>query len=288
MFLALASALLACSRPAPVRAAVQTPPTALPPGTPRSWAEQAAANEIGIIDDDGKAPLRYRVRKVDAKGDTTREIVETRQGNVARLIERNGQPITAAEDTAEKDRLNAILAAPDDFIKHHKRDLSTRDDTLQLVRLMPQALIYTYAPGQPQLQGTDSPQVVLDFHPDPAFKPPTMLDDLLTGIEGRLWIDARSHRMIRIEGRVLHPVNFGWGFVARIYPGGSIQFEQANPGGDRWVYSHLVEHLTVRAMMVKTIPENNQMTASDFHLLPAPVSFQEAIHLLLAMPIPLR
>jgi hypothetical protein len=41
-------------------------------------------------------------------------------------------------------------------------------------------------------------------------------------------------------------------------------------------------------MMLKTIPEDNQMTATDFHLLPKPVSFQEAVHLLLDMQVPLR
>jgi len=263
----------------------QTHASTLPAGTPRSWVDAAAANEVHIIDDDGSFPLRYRVRKVDAKGDVTREVIETRQGSVARLVQRNGQPLTVAEDAAEQQRLNAILASPEEFIKHHKRDNATRQDSLQLVRQMPQAMIYTYTPGQPQTPNAASPQVVLDFHPDPAFKPPTMLSDLLTGLEGRMWIDSKSNRVTRIEGRVLHPVNFGWGFVARIYPGGTIVFEQANAGGDRWVYSHVDTHLTMR-VIVKTVPMNEQMSAANFQLLPAPVSFQEAIHMLLAMSSP--
>jgi hypothetical protein len=265
----------------------QSAPTA-PADTPRSWVESTCAHELHIIDDDGTLPLSYRERKIDAKGDTTREIIETRQGSVARLLERNGQPITAAEDTAERQRLSAILASPSDFIRHHKRDTSIRDDTMQVVRLFPQAMIFTYVPGQPQQPGATSPQVVIDFHPDPAFKPPTMFSELLTGIEGRIWIDTQSHRLTRIEGRVLRPVNFGFGLLARIYPGGTIELEQTNVSGDRWVYSRLVQHLTLRAMMVKTIPEDNQMSATDFHLLPKPLTFQEAIQQLLATPIPLR
>jgi hypothetical protein len=268
------------------QAAAQVLP--LPVGQPRSWAQAAATNELHIIDDDGKAPLRYRVRKIDAHSDTTRLIIETRQGDVARLIERNGQPLTAVEDTAERERLNAILQSPSDFIKHHKRDNSTRADVMQLVSLMPQAMIYTYVPGQPQPQSATSAQVVIDFRPDPAFHPPSMLADLLTGLEGRMWIDADSKRVTRVEGQIIKTVNFGFGIVARISPGGTIEFEQTNAGENRWVYSHLVENFSVRAMMVKTIPENTRMNASDFHLLPAPVTFQEAVHLLLATPIPIR
>jgi hypothetical protein len=260
----------------------------VPHGTPLDWVKAASTNELSIIDDDGTLPLRYRVRKIDARGDTTREEIETRQGDVARLIERNGQPLTGQEDAAEKERLNAILQAPAEFLKHHKRDNSTRSDVMQLVRLMPQAMIYSYAPGQPQPPAAATPQIVIDFHSDPAFKPPTMLSEVLTGLEGRMWVDPKSHRLTRIEGRVLRPLNFGFGILARVYPGGTIELEQTNTGGDRWVYSHMAEHLTVRAMMVKTMPENSQMTASDFRPLAAPVSFQEAVHMLLAMQIPLR
>jgi hypothetical protein len=265
---------------------------AVPEGTPRSWAETAIANEVAIIESEDRAPVRYRQRKVDAKGDTTREIIEAKDGTVARLVERNGQPITAADDALERERLTAEIADPDAFLKHHKRDKATRQDAKDLIHLLPQAMIYTYAPGQPQRPSAnpsqDPPQVVLDFRPDPAFHPPTMAADLLTGIEGRVWIDARSHCMIRVEGRVLHAVNFGFGIVAKIYPGGTVEFEQTRAIGDRWAYSHLEEHLTARVLMVKTLPENTVMTSSDFRPMPSLISYQDAIKLLLAMQIPLR
>jgi hypothetical protein len=93
---------------------------------------------------------------------------------------------------------------------------------------------------------------------------------------------------LRIEGHVLHTIDFGWGMLARIYPGGSVEFEQANAGGDRWAYAHLREDLTVREVMLKTVQQHQSMDAADFQLLPAPVSYQEAIHMLLATPIQLR
>lgn len=256
----------------------------LPAGTPRSWAEAAAQNELSVISENTSLPLRYRVRKVDAKGDTTREVIETREGAVARLVERNGQPLTTAEDAAERQRLQDELASPSEFLKHRKRDNITRRDSIELVRLLPQSMINTYTPGQPQPPGATSPQVVLDFRPDPEFRPPTMLADVLTGFAGRVWIDSRSRRMTRIEAHVLHPVNFGWGIVGKIYPGGTIELEQANPSGDRWIYSHVDAHLTVR-VVVRTVPMNDRMTATDFRPLPTPVSFEQGIRMLLSMPV---
>jgi hypothetical protein len=265
------------SQPAPV----------LPDGTPRSWAETAVANEIAIVESEGRIPVRYRQHKVDAKGDTLREIVETRDGTVARLIQRNGQPLTPADDAGERDRLNAEIADPAAFFKHHKRDKSTRDDVKALIKLLPQAMIYSYAPGQPQRPSSEGPEVVLDFRPDPAFKPPMMTADLLTGIEGRVWIDARSHCMVRVEANVLRAVNFGFGVVAKIFPGGTVEFEQTRATGDRWAYSHLEEHITARVLMVKTVPENTQMTSFDFRPMPSLMPYQDAVKMLLAMPVEL-
>jgi hypothetical protein len=255
--------------------------------TPLSWAEAAANNELRIIDDDGSFPLRYRMRKVDAKNDITRDIIESRQGTVARLVQRNGQPITAAEDAAERERLQAQLDSPGDFAKHHKRDNAARNYSMELVRQMSHAMVFTYTPGQPQRPNFAGAQVVLDFTPDPHYKPPSLVDDTLTGIEGRVWIDRKSLRVIRIEGHVLHPIDYGWGVLGRIYPGGHVEFEQTNAGGDRWAYAHVREDLTIR-MIVKTMQERQSMDAADFQLLPAPVDYQEAIRILLATPLQLR
>ena len=282
-FCAFASVSAAPQQPAPaVTAQVRLPGVA-----PVTWTETAVAHEVEIISEDGTAPLQYREHKVDEKGDVTREVIESRQGTVARLIERNGRPLTAEDDAAERDRLQAILSSPSDFLKHHKRDNSTRDDTLQLVKLMPKAMLYTYTLNQPQRPHANGTEVVLDFHPNPAFKPPSMEADLLTGLEGRIWVDPKTGHMTRVEGRVIHPVSFGWGFVGKIYPGGTIDLEPVDASQDRWIYAQLNTHLNLR-VIIKSIAMNETMTRTDFRPLAAPVDFQQAVRLLLAMPFPTR
>jgi hypothetical protein len=261
--------------------------TSLPTGTPNSWVDAAVRNELVLFQKD-HYPMRYLIRKVDRKGDTTRQVIESVQGNVARLIRRDGKPITAAEDTAERSRLNDILTSPDDFLKREQRDGAGRNYAIQLIKLLPQAGLYTYTPGQPQPPGATSPQVVIDFQPNPAFHPPTMVSEILTGLKGRVWIDARTATMTRIEGDVLRPVNFGWGLVARIYPGGHVEFEQTQVEGKRWIYSHLDVNVTVREIMLHTVNDKTKMSTWNFELLPAPVSYQDAVHALLALNIPLQ
>jgi hypothetical protein len=93
--------------------------------------------------------------------------------------------------------------------------------------------------------------------------------------------------MVRVEAHVLHAVNFGFGVVAKIFPGGSVEFEQTRATHERWAYSHMEEHLTARILLVKTMPENTVMTSFDFRPMPTLMSYQDAIRMLLAMPVPL-
>jgi hypothetical protein len=269
-------------------ASTALPQSPMPEGAPLTWVQAATDNEVSIIAAEGTLPISYRQRKIDARGDTMREIVESKDGSVARLIERNGQPITAAEDTAERGRLTDLLGTPDAFVHHHRHDASSRDMAIQLIKLLPQAMVYAYTPGQPQPHGVEGQQIVIDYKPDPGFHPPSMAADLLTGIQGRVWIDQRARRVTRMEAHILHPVNFGYGMIAKIFSGGTVEFEQVNALGDRWLFHHMEEHLTVRELMVKTVPQNNEMTSFDFHALPALLPYQDAIKLLLAMQLPVH
>jgi hypothetical protein len=115
-----------------------------------------------------------------------------------------------------------------------------------------------------------------------------MVSEALTGLAGRIWIDARTGTMTRIEGDVLRPINFGWGVVAHIYPGGHIELEQTCVDGKRWAYSHLDQDLTVREVMLHTVNDKTKMSAWNFQPLPAPVSVQQAVRSLLAEHIPLQ
>ncbi len=274
-------------------ACAQTPAASplSPMGAPRTWADAAAANQQLILDEEDKLPLRYRIHKVDHRGDVVREVIESEQGNVARLIGRNAAPLSAEENSAERQRLEGILASPGEFLSHEQRDRSSRRYAEELIRAMPGAMLWSYVPGQPQGTGTPSPsrQIVLDFTPDPAFRPPTLVAEALTGIAGRIWIDAASHCVTRIEGHILHPVNFGWGGVlARVSEGGTLVFEQKDIGDGRWLYSRLVENITLREVLVHTVHQDVELNIFDIEHQPTLPTYQDAVRTLLALPVPTR
>jgi hypothetical protein len=271
-------------------AGAQSPsPPAIPDrlaGIPaRNWAVDATTKELDALHH-RNSYLRYRIHIVDAKGDRVRDIIESRDGTVARLILHDGKPLTAEEDHDERLRLNDMLDNPEAFAKHAKGDDSGKKIADNLMRLMPDAMIYTYVPGQPQTgKRPGMTEVVIDYEPNPKFHPPSTMAEALTGLKGRAWIDANSKVIVRMEGTVFKSVNFGWGVLAHIYPGGRLVIEQGDTGNGRWIFTHFTQRITVRALMVKTLNINSDVDSSNFQTVPA-MSYQDAIRTLLDTPLP--
>jgi hypothetical protein len=257
----------------------------LPSIPPRSWVVDAAANEL-IALHHKDSYLRYRMETVNEKGTQVRDVIESKDGTVARLILKDGKPLTPEQDKGERERLNDMIASPESYAKHVKNGESEKKMADTLVPLMPDAMINTYTPGQPQ-SGRDGGalEIVLDYKPNPKWVPPNTEAQALTGLEGRVWIDAKTRNVVRMEGTIFRGVNFGWGMLAHIYPGGKLVLNQTDAGGNRWIFTDFSMQLSVRALMVKTLNIHSTAKASDFQTL-APLTYQDAIHLLLSTPLP--
>ncbi|GAC1367018.1 MAG: hypothetical protein NVSMB3_15680 [Acidobacteriaceae bacterium] len=253
---------------------------------PRTWIVDVAANEIRAIRHPDSF-LRYRIRTVDAKGDHVRDTIESRDGAVARLILKDGKPLTPEEDKAEQDRLRQMVGSESDFARHIHSDQSGKKIAVDLIQLMPDAMLYTYTPGQPQIAAPNSArQIVIDYAPNPNWSPPSTTAEALTGLSGRMWIDSRTRNLLRMEGDVFRPVNVGWGMLAHVYPGGKVALDQTTLRGNRLIFTRFVEQVAVRALMVKTVRVNSTIEASAFQTLPGPMSYKDAIRLLLETPSP--
>ncbi|HEX3967513.1 MAG TPA: hypothetical protein VHW70_06070 [Edaphobacter sp.] len=255
--------------------------------TPRSWAVDAARNEL-IALHHRDSYLRYRMETVNEKGDQVRDVIESKDGTVARLILKDGKPLAPEEDKGERERLNDMIASPATYTKHAKNSESEKTIADKLVPLMPDAMINTYAPGQPQSgRNGGAPEIVLDYKPNPSWTPPNTEAQALTGLQGRVWIDAKSRYVIRMEGTVFRGVNFGWGMLAHIYPGGKLVLDQTDAGGNRWIFTDFSMQLSVRALMVKRLDIHSSAQSSNYQTI-GPMSYQAAIRLLLATPLPER
>jgi hypothetical protein len=230
--------------------------------------------------------LRYRMHVHDDRGSRIRDVIESKDGTVARIIEKDGRPLTPDEDKAERDRLTAMLDSPASFARHVKSSESNKKLADDLIRLMPDAMIYTYVPGQPQVPNHSALTIVMDYEPNPKFNPPSTTSEALKGLKGRVWIDAKTRNVVRMEGNIFQPINLGWGILAHIYPGGKVLLEQTDAGNQRWIYTHFTEQVSVRALMMKTLNVHDTIDADQFQILPNSIGYQDAIRMLLDTPLP--
>jgi hypothetical protein len=219
----------------------------------------------------------YRQHKVDPKGSVVKLIVETKDGDVARLLERDGKPLPPEEEQAEVDRLNNLLAHPEIQEHRHKKEQedSARGD--EMVRMLPDAFLYTF---EGMVEGPSGLCYRLKFRPNPAFTPPDREGEVYHGMVGELWVDQSQLRLAKIDAHLISDVNFGWGVLGRLYKGGSILVQNADMGLHHWETIHLKLNLKGKLLMLKSVDYSTTEDFSDFQIQPEELGYQEAIRLL--------
>jgi hypothetical protein len=223
----------------------------------------------------------YRQHKVDPKGSAVKEIVETKDGDVARLIEKDGKPLPPEEEQAEIDRLNNLLAHPEVQEHRHKKEQedSARGD--EMVHMLPDAFLYTF---DGMVEGPNGLCYRLRFRPNPAFTPPDREGEVYHGMVGELWVDQAQLRLVKIDAHLVSDVNFGWGVLGRLYKGGSILVQNADVGLHHWETIHMKLNLQGKLLMLKSVDYSTTEDFTDFKVQPQELGYQEAIRLLQKIP----
>ncbi len=222
-------------------------------------------------------PLRYLLRKTDERRDTTKEIIETRDGDVARLVALNGQPLSAEANQAELDRLNNLANHPEMQEHRRQREQKDADRVNRLMQLLPDAFLYRLEGMVPCSAGQC---YRLSFSPNPQFDPPDLEAAIFRGMAGEVWIDQAQERLARLDAHLNSNVDFGWGIVGKLDKGGTIVIEQADIGGQDWEVTNLKVDMKGKALMLKSL--NFQITEHASHFSPAPadIDYRKAIQLL--------
>lgn len=230
--------------------------------------------------------LRYQVRRVDRHGTTLRDQIESHDGGVARLLQHNGQALTEAENTGEEQRLNELLG--NNKLQQRERDEArNRNYGKELLEALPDAMQFAVAPEQTRLPDVPDRQIVVTFDPNPSFHPTNLAQQILPALHGRAWIDLNDRRLLRMELHNSTDVNLAWGLLAKVYPGGSVLYEQRT-FQDIPTFTHIALHLKLRELMVKTVALDTDTTAGVFQRMATSPSGDEAIRMLLAEHVPTR
>lgn len=263
--------------------AAQVQPPQLTPQTAQVALADAVRYQLHDMESQSYS-LEYCVREQNEQGQRLRERVETKDGPVYRMFERDGHPLSQEEDDAERSRLRSLTAS--DIAKKRRSEESNRKFSEELIAAMPNAYLATPTPGQPQLPGIPTPQIVLELHPNPNFHAASSSQAMLPGLSGRAWVSASDHHLVRIEAHVEKNLNLAWGLVARVYSGGSLTFQQRPVGEGHMLYSDISADVTLRELMVHTRPYRLHLTSCGARLLPQAPTLAQGVQMLLNMDAP--
>ena len=256
------------------------------PSTPALTNEQTQSLVKSVLQTELEAsqdlshPMQYRLRKTSPRYSTTKQIIETRDGDVARLIAVNNAALGAADQQAEDDRLAALLTDPERQHHRQEREQGDAERARKILRALPTAFLYSFAGTVETPQG---PSYRLSFLPNPDFNPEDLEAQALKAMAGELWIDVAEHRVTRLEGKRLHDVDYGWGLVGKLQQGGTLLLEQADVGDHQWRTTHMILAMNAR-ILVKTVKLDTTLELSEFTPVPTGIDYRAAIHLLQSHP----
>jgi hypothetical protein len=236
------------------------------------------AMQLRLQEEKHHQPVEYVLHKRDGDHETTKEIVETRDGDVARLIAINGKPLNAEQEQAEMSRLDTLAAHPE--LQQKRRRSEERDAARidQLLAMLPHSEVYKLEGMVPCGAGQC---YRLSFTPNPSFMPPNLEAEVLKGFAGEVWIDKAQGRLVRLDAHLVREVNIGFGILGRLDKGGTMVLEQAYEGDVReWQATVLKMNLTGRALLVKPVDIRIDEVASGFAPVPEGLGYREAIAML--------
>jgi hypothetical protein len=279
--MARASALLALLAATLSLSALDAKAPELAPG---DLVRLAVANEVAAANQREVLHM-FRSRKQTPKGSQTRIYVETTDALAAMLVALNDQPLNVQQQKAETEHLAWLMNDPDQMQKKRAREKEDEERTLRIVKALPDAFLYEYAAaesGAAEPGEAVDPLVKLNFKPNPAYSPPSRVEQVLAGLQGYLLIDTKARRIARIDGTLFREVSFGWGIIGHLDQGGHFLVQQADLGlGDgAWGITEISLNVTGKLLLFKSLKMVSDEVLSDFRKMPANLTFAQAVETL--------
>lgn len=220
--------------------------------------------------------MRYVLHRSTPRLTSTKDIIETRDGNVARLLSVNDKPLPPEDDQKELARLAALAANPS--LQRHRKDNEEEDAgiVLKLLRMLPNAFLYQYAGS---FNGPTGTVHRFTFKPNPRFDPPDIETQALTAMSGEVQIDAAQERVIRLEGHLQQDTTYGWGILGKLNKGGWVVLEQADVGEKQWRIVNVQLEMVLRVLF-KTKYINTSEQMNRYSPVPADMNYRQAIQML--------
>jgi hypothetical protein len=233
--------------------------------SPQDIVRQAVQTELNASANDHTHWLYFEFDQEPNK--TVKQwIAQTREAELQRVLERNGQKLSESEQRKE---LEDFLHDTRRRARQHKSEQHDDEQAEELLRILPDAFIWTR-------QGESVGSTQLHFVPNPQFRPPDLEARVFAAMEGDMAVNNAEHRIASLKGRLIHPVKFGYGLLGELQEGGTFDVERRKTGASIWQITETHVHIQGHVLFFKTISEQEDDVKSSFRRLPDNLSLQQA------------
>jgi hypothetical protein len=239
-------------------------------------------NEIKAAQNDADHFL-FRGTKTTPQGSTTRIYIETKDATAGLVVGYNGNTLSPEQRKQEEARVEHFVNNPAELQKKRQQERENAERTMHIMRALPDAFLFEYAgeePGSESIGRVGDSLVKLKFQPNPRYEPPSRVEQILTGMQGYILVDAVHYRIASIDGTLFKEVAFGWGILGHLDRGGRFVVQQQGIGDNFWEISRMTLQFTGKILLFKTLAISSTEVFSGFKQVPSDLTFAQGLEML--------
>ena len=182
-----------------------------------------------------------------------------------RMLERDGKPLSPEEQRSEQKKLdretsNLSKETPAEKQRRLAEAEKKRKREFAFLSEIPD-LFDLKLEGESTVDGR--PVWIVSGRPRPGAQAKSRDAKVLLKLRGRMWIDKATYQWAKVEGETTGTISWGL-FLARLNPGASLVFEQAEVNSELWLPKRLFMSGSGRVGLVKRLSEDQEIRWSNY------------------------
>jgi hypothetical protein len=182
----------------------------------------------------------------------------------------DGHPPSEEERKHAREQLERLVNNADARKKNRDEIDADGKKSAELLKLLPDAFLFTRAEHEGR-------SVRVKFRPNPEYRPPSNEAKVFHNMEGVLLIDAKQTRLVKLSGKLISDVDFGFGILGKLQKGGAFEVVQSEVAPKDWEVSLLDVHISGRALFFHAIGEQQHEVRSQFKSMPSGLTLAQAV-----------
>jgi hypothetical protein len=239
--------------------------------TPQPDAAQIVKRSIAANEQTWKEAPNWSFKERDAQPkdggvvSKTYQVLMIEGSQYNKRIAENDMPLSPEETAKEEEKLKREIhkrrsESPAERAKRIGKYQREREQDHAMMREMTDAFEF-------RLLGTENVRgrlaYVLEATPKAGYVPKNRDAKVLTGMEGKLYVDETTYQWARVHVEVIHPVSF-YGFLAKVEPGTRIDLEQAPVADGLWFPIRFSQEVKATALGIINENKTEEETYSEY------------------------